>query len=53
MSEATETQKPNIATMTSDRLYEHIKSLEERHKRLMTTLRALAKAKKAEEEAAE
>lgn len=41
----------NIATMTAAELENHVKDMDEKHKRLMTTLRALAKARKAEEEA--
>lgn len=43
--------KTDIATMTASELVQHIKQLDERHKRRLTTFRALARARKAEEEA--
>ncbi len=43
----------NIATMTAAELDQHIEALEERHKARVRTLRALARARKAEEEAKE
>jgi len=41
----------NIATMTAAELEKHIKNVDEKHKRRLTTLRALARARKAEEDA--
>lgn len=53
MTETTkEATKPNIATMTSAELLEHIKQLDEKHKQRMKALRALQRAR-VEEEAAE
>ena len=46
------TDKPNIATMMAYQLEAHIETLEATHKRLLTTLRALARARAAEEAAA-
>ena len=48
-----ETTKANIATMTAKELQEHIQALQERLKSRVRTLRALARARKAEEEAKE
>ena len=42
--------KPNIAIMTSIELEAHIETLAATHSRLMTALRALSRARKAEEE---
>ena len=44
--------KTNIADMTAAELEQHIADLDDQHKRLMTTLRALMRARKAEEESA-
>ena len=41
----------NIATMTAAQLEEHVERLEERQKNLLKSLKALARARKAEEEA--
>lgn len=41
----------NIATMTADELAEHIAELEQRHRARMKALRALQRARLAEEEA--
>jgi len=41
----------NIATMTAAELEQHILTLDKQHKRLLKALRALARARKAEEEA--
>jgi hypothetical protein len=43
------TEKQNIATMTSAELEAHIKKLDENHRSRMTSLRALMRARKAEE----
>ena len=52
MSETIETTaKPNIATMSAAELELHAEKVEAQSKRLLTTLRALARAKAAEEAA--
>lgn len=43
-------ESSNIATMTASELEQHIKELEENHRKRMTALRALMRARKAEEE---
>lgn len=49
--ETTET-KPNIATMTAEQLRDHIDEVEAKHRNHMRALRALQRARQAEEETA-
>jgi hypothetical protein len=48
-----ETTKTNIATMSASELEVHIAELEDKFRARIKTLRALARARQAEEEAAE
>ena len=49
---ATKPETTNIATMTSAELEQHIGAMEQGHRAHMRALRALARARKAEEAAA-
>lgn len=44
-----ETNQKNIATMTASELMRHIAELEQMHRKLVNSLRALARARAAEE----
>ena len=47
----TEQEKPNIATMTASELEQYVEALEKAYRTHLNYLRALARAKKAEEDA--